>query len=300
MTISPTLKLNNGIDIPALGLGVLYSGGDDTVRMVRTAIETGYRLIDTAAAYQNEEQVGEGIRQSGIDRSELFVTTKLFLPDYGYEEALRAFDTSLGKLGLDYLDLYLLHWPVPRTFDATLASWRALEKLLAEGRIRAIGVCNFNPDHLANLIAGSDVIPAINQVELHPYFTQPDVRAANAEHGVLTQAWSPIGGVKRYWAKDPATAHDPLTDPVIAEIASRYGKTTAQIVLRWQIQHGHSVIPKSGRPERIAQNIDIFDFQLTAEEVAAIDALDCNERGGPDPEANDLETIRKRVAAAKA
>lgn len=296
MTGSPELTLNNGVKIPALGLGVLFSGGDETVRMVRTAIDIGYRLIDTASAYQNETQVGEGIRQSGIHRSELFVTTKLFLPDYGYEEALRAFDTSLAKLGLDYLDLYLLHWPVPRTFDATLASWRALETLLADGRVRAIGVCNFNPAHLASLIESSKVVPAINQVELHPYFTQPAVRAANAEHGVLTQAWSPIGGVKRYWAKSPETAHDPLADPVITAIAAKYGKTPAQIVLRWQIERGHSAIPKSSHAERIAQNIDIFDFHLTPEEAASIDALDCGERGGPDPEVNDLDTIRRRMA----
>lgn len=299
MKASPLLRLNNGIEMPALGLGVLFSSGDDTVRMVRTAIETGYRLIDTAAAYQNEEQVGEAIRQSGVDRSELFVTTKLFLADYGYDAALRAADISLAKLGLDYLDLYLLHWPVPRAFDATLASWRALEKLLADRRVRAIGVCNFNPNHLTALVDNSDVVPAVNQVELHPYFTQAAVRAANAEHGVLTQAWSPIGGVKRYWAKSPETAHDPLAEPVIAEIAGQYGKTPAQIVLHWQLEHGHSAIPKSSRAERIAENIDVFDFQLTPEEVATIDALNCNERGGPDPEINDLETIRKRMAAAQ-
>lgn len=209
---------------------------------------------------------------------------------------MHAFDTSIAKLGLDYLDLYLLHWPVPRTFDATLASWRALEKLLTDGRVRAIGVCNFNPDHLANLIERSHVVPALNQVELHPYFIQRGVRAANAEHGVLTQAWSPIGGVKSYWAKDPAAVHDPLHDPVIAKIGAKYGKTTAHVILRWHIDHGTSAIPKSSRAERMAQNIDIFDFQLTPEEVDAIDPLDCHERGGPDPEINDLEAIRKRVA----
>lgn len=295
MNMSPPITLNNGLRMPALGLGVLFSRGDDTVRMVRTAIGAGYRLIDTAAAYGNEEQVGEGIRQSGVARSELFVTTKLFLADYGYEEALRAFETSLSRLGLDYLDLYLLHWPVPRTFDATRASWRALENLHAEGRVRAIGVCNFNPDHLANLIKHSEVAPVLNQVELHPYFFQHEVRAANAHHRVLTQAWSPIGGVKRYWAKDPAAIHDPLRDPVIVGIGAKYGKTAAQVILRWHIEHGISAIPKSSRAERIAENIDIFDFQLTLEEVDAIDALDCNERGGPDPETNDLETIRKRA-----
>lgn len=282
--------------MPALGFGVLFSNGDETVGMVRQAIETGYRLIDTAAAYRNEEQVGDGIRQSGVDRSELFVTTKLFLADYGYDEALRAFDASMAKLGLDYLDLYLLHWPVPRTFDATLASWRALEKLHADGRVRAIGVCNFNPDHLARLIDQSEIVPALNQVEIHPYFTQPGIRAANAKLGVLTQAWSPIGGVKRYWAKDPATAHDPLHDPVIAQIAARHGKTAAQAILRWHLQHGNSAIPKSSKASRIAENIDVFDFRLSHEEMDAIDGLDRNERGGPDPEVNDLEAIRNRMA----
>jgi diketogulonate reductase-like aldo/keto reductase len=296
MTTSPTITLNNGVQMPALGFGVLNSTGDETVRAVKTAIETGYRLIDTAAAYRNEEEVGEGIRQSGIDRSELFVTTKLFLADYGYEKALHAFDASMAKLGLDYLDLYLLHWPVPRTFDATLASWRALEKLHADGRVRAIGVCNFNPDHLAKLIERSEVVPVLNQVELHPYFIQRRVRTANAEQGVLTQAWSPIGGVKRYWAKNPAAVHDPLHDPVIVEIGAKHGKTTAQIILRWHIEHGTSAIPKSSRAERIAENINIFDFKLTPEEIDAIDALDCDERGGPDPEINDLEAIRRRVA----
>lgn len=296
MAKSSSVKLNNDVQMPMLGFGVLNSSGDETVRAVKTAIDTGYRLIDTAAAYRNEQQVGEGIRRSGIDRSELFVTTKLFLADYGYEEALRAFDTSMTKLGLDYLDLYLLHWPVPRAFDATLASWRALEKLLSDGLVRAIGVCNFNPDHLVSLIKQSDVPPVLNQVELHPYFIQRGVRAANADHGVLTQAWSPIGGVKRYWAKEPTTVHDPLHDPVIAKIGAKYGKTTAQIILRWHIEHGSSAIPKSSRAERIAENIDIFDFQLTQEEMDEIDALDCNERGGPDPEVNDLEAIKRRVA----
>ncbi|RQR24987.1 aldo/keto reductase [Burkholderia sp. Bp9143] len=297
MTTSPLTTLSNGIQIPLLGLGVFRSTGDDTVRVVKTAIDKGYRLIDTAAAYQNEAQVGEGIRQSGIDRSELFVTTKLFLTDYGYEAALRAFDTSLGKLGLDYLDLYLLHWPVPREFDNTLASWRALEKLRGEGRVRAIGVCNFNPAHLDALIERSAIAPMLNQVELHPYLVQAPVRDANAKHHVLTQAWSPIGGVKRYWAQDPAAVHDPLHDPVIAGLAAKYGKTPAQVILRWHIEHGVSAIPKSSRDERLAENIAIFDFQLTPSEVAAIDALNCDERGGPDPEVNDLETVRKRVAS---
>jgi len=298
MATTPLITLNNGLSIPQLGLGVYRSTVDETVRVVSSAIAKGYRLIDTAAAYGNEEQVGEGIRQSGVDRSELFITTKLFLADYGYEAALKAFDVSMQKLGLDYLDFYLLHWPVPRQFDETLASWRALEKLHAEGRIKSIGVCNFNPDHLNNLIEQSDVVPVINQVELHPYFSQENVREANAKHNILTQAWSPIGGVKRYWATDPEAAHDPLRDPVITSIAEKYGKSAAQVILRWHIEHGVSVIPKSSRDERLVENIDIFDFQLEEKEVAAIDALNCNERGGPDPDVNDLETVRKRQAAS--
>ena len=297
MATSPLATLNNGVQIPLLGLGVFRTTGDDTVRVVKSAIDKGYRLIDTATGYQNEQQVGEGIRQSGIHRSELFVTTKLFFGDHGYDAALNAFDTSLLKLGLHYLDLHLVHFPLPREFESTLASWRAFEKLLADGRVRAIGVSNFNPDHLANLIERSEVAPTLNQVELHPYFVQESVRAANAKHGVLTQAWSPIGGIKRYWATDPSTVHDPLHDPVIGGIAEKYGKTAAQVILRWHIERGVSAIPKSSRDERLAENIDIFDFQLTPEEVSAIDALDCNERGGPDPEVHDLGAMRERIAA---
>lgn len=292
-----TFTLNNGVEMPRLGLGVYRSTGDETVRVVRSALEKGYRLIDTATAYGNEAQVGEGIRQSGLARAELFVTTKLFLADYGYEGTLRAFDQSLSRLGLDYLDLYLLHWPVPREFDATLASWQAMEKLLAEGRLRAIGVCNFNPDHLRRLRENSQTVPALNQIELHPYFSQSAVREANWEEGVLTQAWSPIGGVKRYWAGAGAAVHDSLNDEVIKALAVRHGKSPAQIILRWHIENGVSVIPKSSRDERLMENIDIFDFHLSPQEIAAIDALNCDERGGPDPEVNDLQTIRARLAA---
>ena len=194
--LSPCIDLSNGVTMPALGLGVFLSPPEQTAAAVEAAIACGYRLIDTAAAYNNERQVGEGIRRSGIDRAEMFVTTKLWMTDYGHEAALRAFDASLRRLRLDYLDLYLLHWPVPSDFAATVASYKAAEKLLAEGSMRAIGVSNFSPQHLETLIGQTDVVPAVNQVELHPYFTQQKVRGADARHGVVTQSWSPIGGVR--------------------------------------------------------------------------------------------------------
>jgi diketogulonate reductase-like aldo/keto reductase len=273
--------------MPAFGLGVYQSPPAATVQAVEAAIADGYRLIDTAAAYFNEREVGQGIRQSGIPRAELFVQTKLWISDYGYERALRAFDASLHRLDMDYVDLYLLHWPMPSDFKATLASYRAAEKLLADGVTRAIGVCNFNPAHLGDLAARSRVVPAVNQIELHPFFTQQAVRDADARLGIVTQSWSPIGGVKRYHAADRNTVQDPLRHQTILTIAGRHGKTPAQIVLRWHIEHGLSAIPKSVRPERIAENIDIFDFTLTPEEVAAIDALDTGLRGGPDPQVVD-------------
>jgi diketogulonate reductase-like aldo/keto reductase len=281
---SSIIMLNNGVPMPALGLGVYQSSPEQTAQAVMTAIRSGYRLIDTAAAYMNETEVGEGIRRSGVDRPEIFVTTKLWMSDYGFDRTLHAFDRSLRKLGLDYLDLYLLHWPVPTNFEATIASYKAAERLLAEGRVRAIGVCNFSPKHLDDLIARTAVVPAVNQVELHPFFIQKELREAHARLGIVTQAWSPIGGVKRYWAQDPNAVQDPLVHPTVTGLAAKYGKTPAQIVLRWQIEHGNSAIPKSVRPERIAENISIFDFALTKDEVAAIDALDINGRGGPDPE----------------
>ena len=277
----PILTLNNGVFMPAFGLGVYQSRPDETVEAVKVAITEGYGLIDTAAAYFNEEQVGEGIRQSGVDRSQIFVTTKLWMSDYGYEQTLHAFDRSMRKLGLDYLDLYLLHWPVPTNFEKTVASYKAAEKLLDDKRVRAIGVCNFSPEHLKNLIARTSVTPAVNQVELHPFFAQKELREADTKLGIITQAWSPIGGVKRYWVQNAETPQDPLAHPTVVRLAEKYGKTPAQIVLRWQIELGNSPIPKSVQPRRITENIDIFDFALTAEEVGAIDALDTGQRGGP-------------------
>ncbi len=288
---NPTIKLNNGIEMPALGLGVFQSSPEDTIQAVATAIAGGYRLIDTAHAYKNEVQVGAGIRQSGVSREQIFVTTKLWLPDYGYDAALRAFDESLEKLGLDYLDLYLLHWPT-KNFDATVQSYQAAEKLLAAGRVRAIGVCNHTEQHLDALIARSDVVPAVNQVELHPYFSQPALRRKDTELGIVTQAWSPIGGIKRYWpgASDKGKG-DPLADPVITRIGQAHGKSAAQVILRWQFQNGVVAIPKSVNPARIAANIAIFDFALSDAEMAALDALDTGVRAGPDPTQIDTNSF---------
>ncbi|QDU56922.1 aldo/keto reductase [Aeoliella mucimassa] len=284
MQSTEKITLNNGVAMPAFGLGVYRSGPDETVEAVKTAIDHGYRLIDTAAIYGNEKEVGEGVRGSTVPRNGVFVTTKLWIKDFGYDQALRAFDTSQEKLGLGYVDLYLLHWPVPKSFEATIASYKAAERLLDEGRVKAIGVCNFNPQHLDDLIAETEVVPAVNQIELHPFFTQQAVVEANQRLGIVTQAWSPIGGVNRYWSDNPDPAKDPLTHPVIVELAERYNKTPAQVILRWQLDHGYSAIPKSANPGRIKENFAIFDFALTEDEIAAIDALHTNQRGGPDPD----------------
>lgn len=278
-----TFELNNRIVMPAFGLGVYRSEPAQTADAVKTALSDGYRLIDTAAAYGNESEVGDGIRAAKVPRDEIFVTTKLKPSDYGYDAALTAFDDSQSKLGLDVVDLYLLHWPIPRDFDNTIASWRAAEKLLADGRVRAIGVCNFNPAHLDALVEQSNIVPAVNQVELHPFLVQENVRAANERHGVITQAWSPIGGVNRYFVDNPDPNDDPLTHATIKKIAAAHDKTAAQVMLRWHLQRGVSVIPKSVRVHRIAENIDVFDFELRADEIAAIDRLDRGQRGGPDP-----------------
>lgn len=293
---NPLLTLNNAVKMPALGLGVFRSSPEQTAGAVATALAHGYRLIDTAAAYFNERQVGEGIVRSGIDRPELFVITKLWISNYGYEPALRAFEVSLRKLGLDYLDLYLLHWPVPSEFDATVAAYRAAETLLAEGRVRAIGVSNFSAKHLERLLEGAEVIPAVNQVELHPFFIQRDLRAAHQRLGIVTQSWSPIGGVyHRNPAAAPKAVKNPLEHPAIVQLAEKYGKTPAQVVLRWHIDQGLSAIPKSVRPERIAENIDLFDFALSQDELAAIDGLDAGVRAGANPETVDAKTWPIRI-----
>src|SRR6185312_7770784 len=239
---SPHITLNNGVKMPALGLGVFQTPPAETVGAVEAAIATGYRLIDTAAAYANEHEVGEGIRRSGISRDEVFIETKIWISDYGYDSTLHAFDKSARKLGVDRIDLLLLHQPLPSAFDKTLEAYRALEKLLADGKVRAIGVSNFMVDHLTSLLEKSTVVPAVNQIEVHPYFQQREVQAFGAEHGILTQAWSPIGGITFY--RDGSHGST-LQDPVIGQIAQAHGKSPAQVMLRWHLQQGRSVIPKS-------------------------------------------------------
>jgi diketogulonate reductase-like aldo/keto reductase len=221
MTQTVDLTLNNGVEMPALGFGVFQTPPDVTADAVRTALETRYRLIDTAAAYGNEREVGEAIRRSGLAREEVFIETKVWISDYGYEQALHAFDKSAGKLGVDQIDLFILHQALPGRFELTLDAYRALEKLLADGRVRAIGVSNFMPEHLDALLKQATVLPSVNQVEVHPYFTQPAVRAADAEHGILTQAWSPIGGITSYRGTRTST----FDDPQIGKIAEPHGKT---------------------------------------------------------------------------
>ncbi|MGI5459626.1 aldo/keto reductase [Streptomyces sp. CA-249302] len=286
-----TLTLNNGVTLPVLGFGVFQSPAEETAAAVETALRTGYRHIDTAAAYFNERQVGEGLRRSGVDRAEVFIETKVWVTDYGYDETLHAFEKSTRKLGVDQLDLLLLHQPVPERFETTVAAYNALEKLYEEGKVRAIGVSNFMPHHLSELVERASVVPAVNQVELHPYFTQPEVQKADAEHGVLTQAWSPIGGITFYWDKD-GTGRSTLQDPTVQTIAQAHNKTPAQVLLRWHIQQGRSTIPKSTNPARIAENFDVFDFQLSSDELASLDALDTGVRGGPDPNVTSPERFK--------
>ncbi|MCF4121165.1 aldo/keto reductase [Antribacter sp. KLBMP9083] len=285
------LTLNNGVTMPALGFGVFQTTPDVTAEAVESALRTGYRHIDTAAAYLNERQVGEALSRSGVDRSDVFLETKVWISDYGYDGALHAFEKATRKLGTDFLDLFILHQPLPSEFDLTVAAYHALETLLADGKVRAIGVSNFMPEHLEELVERTTVVPAVNQVELHPYFTQPEVRAADAAHGILTQAWSPIGGITFYRGSGSGT----LADPVIAGIGKEHDRTPAQVMLRWHLQHGRSAIPKSVRPERIAENFDVFDFALTDEQVAAIDVLDTGVRGGPDPAAITRETFGREI-----
>ena len=293
MTV-PIITLNNGVEMPALGYGVFQTPPDETTTAVEEALRVGYRHIDTAAAYANERGVGEAIKRSGLPRDAVFIETKIWISDYGYDETLHSFDKSAGKLGVDQLDLLILHQALPSAFDRTLEAYRALETLLADGKVRAIGVSNFMPDHLEQLLGVAKVVPAVNQIEVHPYFQQPELQRKNREHGILSQAWSPIGGITFYRGGDKST----LEDPVILAIAKAHGKSGAQVMLRWHLQEGRSVIPKSVKPARIAENFAVFDFELTQDEVAAIDALETGVRGGPAPEFITLENFGRVIPEA--
>jgi diketogulonate reductase-like aldo/keto reductase len=290
-----TISLNNGVEMPALGLGVFQTPPDETRDAVRAALDSGYRLIDTAAAYGNERQVGDAVHDSHINRSEVFLETKIWISDYGYDETLHGFEKSARKLGVDRIDLLLLHQALPSAFDRTLEAYRALETLLADGKVRAIGVSNFMVEHLTTLLDRRKVVPAVNQIEVHPYFAQREVQEFAGARGILTQAWSPIGGITFY--RDGSHGST-LDDPVIGAIAQAHGKSPAQAMLRWGLQEGRSVIPKSTKLTRIAENIDVFDFELSAEEITAIDGLDTGRRGGPEPGAVTVEAYGRDIPEA--
>jgi 2,5-diketo-D-gluconate reductase A len=273
MSDVPTVRLNTGEGMPQLGFGVFQVPATDAEDIVRFALETGYRSIDTAAAYGNEEGVGRAVAHSGIPRSELFVTTKLDNGSHRAGAAERAFEESLRRLGLDYVDLYLIHWPLPRA-NRYVEIWHVLEKIFEDGRARAIGVSNFQEHHLQRVLDEATVVPAVNQVELHPYFTQEPLRAFHARHRIATEAWSPLG-----------QGGELLRDRAVVGLAEKYGVTPAQVVIRWHLQIGNIVIPKSATPERIRSNFDVFGFELADDDVDAISALNRNRRLGADPDA---------------
>jgi diketogulonate reductase-like aldo/keto reductase len=289
-----TLTLNNGVTLPAIGLGVFQTPAEETATAVAEALRVGYRHIDTAAAYMNEQGVGEGIRASGVAREDIFIETKLWISDYGYDAALHGFEKSAAKLGVDQIDLLLLHQPLTSRFDLTLDAYRAMEKLLADGKVRAIGVSNFMPEILTRLLAETTIVPAVNQIELHPYFQQKELQALHAEHNILTQAWSPIGGITSYGGG----AKSAFEDETLLQIAGEYGKSAAQVMLRWHLQEGRSVIPKSTKAARIAENFDVFDFELTADQLQTIDGLDTGVRGGPEPDSITLENYGMPIPEA--
>jgi 2,5-diketo-D-gluconate reductase A len=267
----PTVTLNNGVEIPQLGFGVFQIKPEDTVKATTTALEIGYRHIDTAQMYGNEREVGIAVRESGIPREQVFVTSKLNNNRLERDDILRSFDASLSALGFDHLDLFLIHWPLPAVADY-VARWKVMEEIYASGRVTAIGVSNFQPHHLRNLFGASEVKPAVNQVEAHPFLAQDELRAFNADHEIVTEAWAPIARGK---------VND---DAVIAEIARQVGKTPAQVTLRWHIQRGDVVFPKSVTRSRVEENFDIFDFELDQSAMAAISALNRDERTGPNPD----------------
>ncbi|MFJ8442589.1 aldo/keto reductase [Kitasatospora griseola] len=275
----PSITLNNGVRIPQLGFGVWQVPDAEAAPAVATAIEAGYRSIDTAEIYENETGTGRAIAESGVDRDELFVTTKLWNSgtvdwsgEQGRDRVLRSFDESMARLGLEQLDLYLIHWPRPMRGTSYLNVWRAFEQLLADGRVRAIGVSNFRVPDLELLLQETSVVPALNQVELHPYFPQAELRALHAEHGIATEAWSPLG-----------QGGDLLAEPALLKIAEKHGRSAAQVVLRWHLQSGVIAIPKSVTPARIRENLDVTGFELDAEDLAAIAAVETGKRIGPDP-----------------
>ena len=271
MTFAPLVQMNDGRSIPVIGFGVWQVPDDVVIDATVKALEVGYRHIDTACVYENERGVGEALRRSGLDRDEVFITTKVWNTDQGYEQTLRAFDTSVGLLGIDEVDLYLVHWPTPAR-DLYLETWQALIRLREEGRARSIGVSNFHESHLRRIIDETGVIPAMNQIELHPWLPQTRLRDVDARLGIKTEAWSPLGSGQL------------IDDSVIGEIAAKHGKSSAQVMIRWSLQLGNIVLPKSVTPARIEQNIDVFDFELDDADMAAIASLDSGRRTGPNPD----------------
>ncbi len=280
--------------MPILGFGVFLIPEEKTTQAVHNAIACGYRLLDTAAAYNNERCVGAAVTQSGIDRSEFFITTKIWPTQFGYDNTFLAFASSLKKLKTEYIDLYLIHYPVPEDFQKTLETWKAMSKILSEGRVRAIGVCNFNSRNLDILINESGIVPAVNQVELHPFYSQRILRAYHQSHGIITQAWSPLGGVRTYGAfvpdadKKVASIH---VNSTLLEIGTKYGKTPSQIVLRWMIQSGISANIKTLNLEHLKANMDVFDFSLSIEDIEQIEKLDTVTQGGIDPQTVTADTF---------
>jgi 2,5-diketo-D-gluconate reductase A len=271
MSAVPTITLNNGVTIPQLGFGVFLIPPEETKQATLAALDVGYRHIDTAQMYGNEKQVGEAVRESGVDRDDVFVTSKLNNGFHAYDDALNAFDQSMKDLGFDYLDLFLVHWPLPGVGDF-VETWKAMEEISRSGRVKAIGVSNFQRHHLQRLFDETETVPAVNQIEVHPYLVQDDLRAFDAEHGIATESWSPIARGKV------------LEDPVLSRIAQVHGKTIAQVTLRWHIQRGDIVFPKSITRSRVEENFDVFDFELSGEEIDEIATLNRDERVGPDPD----------------